>query len=88
MPVIHGAAASEAAMMGRQTRDRASLFLFFEFRLDDVRSKCQRICPESCGIIARRSSTLDMQGELTRNRIIGDEPSMNRPANRQANHIR
>jgi transposase len=33
IPVIHGATASEAAMMGRQIGDQASLF--YEFRLDD-----------------------------------------------------
>jgi transposase len=33
IPVIHGATASEAAMMGRQIGDQTSLF--YEFRLDD-----------------------------------------------------
>jgi transposase len=33
IPVIHGATASEAAVMGRQTGDQTSLF--YEFRLDD-----------------------------------------------------
>ena len=33
IPVILGVTASEAAMMGRQSSDQASLF--YEFRLDD-----------------------------------------------------